>query len=58
MDSSKFKCIERPKKSTWKCKLFGMENTLIVHPAEGEEPNWFWRWMQYICFGNKWVKDK
>lgn len=26
-------------------------------PAKGKEPNFFWRWMQFICFGNRWVKE-
>lgn len=42
--------------SNWKCYLFGSCNAIIWIPAEGEEPCWFWRKMQYLCFGHKWVK--
>ena len=45
-----------PKMSGWECDLFGMKNGLTYHPQEGHVPNFFWRWMQYIFFGNRWVK--
>lgn len=46
-------------RSEWSCKLFGglTGQGIEWRPLKGEEPNFFWRWMQYICFGNKWVKD-
>lgn len=44
--------------SDYKCYLFGCGNCIIVTPAKKNTPNWFWRWMQYLCFGNKWVKEK
>ena len=25
---------------------------------EGKVPNWFWRTMQYLILGNRWVKEK
>jgi hypothetical protein len=46
--------------SEWCCYLFGgeSENSGIAwRPPKGKEPNAFWRWMQYICFGNRWIKD-
>jgi hypothetical protein len=45
--------------SEWQCHLFGSnsDNGISWRPLEGKEPNWFWRKMQYLCFGNKWVKD-
>lgn len=43
--------------SKWKCELFGMGNSVVVFPAEGDVPNWFWRKMQYLFFGNKWIKN-
>lgn len=43
--------------SEWKCYLFGLDN-YVLFPSKGKYPNWFWRWMQYICFGNKWVKNE
>lgn len=50
--------IKQPVYSGWTCELFGMGNTITVRPEEGKVPNWFWRKMQYLCFGNKWVKGK
>ena len=54
-----FKAIESPEYSEWQCHLFGgnSDNGISWRPLKGEEPNWFWRKMQYLCFGNKWVKD-
>ena len=48
-----------PDYSEWKCYLFGGDdhNGIAWRPLKGEHPNWFWRKMQYLCFGNKWVKD-
>ena len=43
--------------SDWECQLFGTgQHGFVYTPIKGHEPNWFWRWMQYICFGNKWVR--
>lgn len=43
--------------SEWKCYLFGGdENGIVWQPLKGKEPNWFWRWVQYMLFGNRWVK--
>ena len=47
-----------PVHSEWICYLFGSGSSLTLRPIKGKEPNWFWRKMQYLCFGNKWVKDK
>ena len=51
-----------PKWSKWQCGLFGNDprksTGVVWRPEEGKEPNFFWRWMQYIIFGNHWVKDK
>lgn len=33
-----------------RCYLFGTETFWVA----AKPPNWFWRWMQYICFGNRW----
>lgn len=43
------------KSSNWTCHLFGSES-LTFTPNEGEVPNWFWRKMQYLAFGNRWEK--
>ena len=50
--------IESPKLSRWRCELFGIgPYGVVVRPVYGKEPNWFWRRMQRLCFGNKWIKD-
>lgn len=47
------------KPGNWKCYMFGSdENGMTYIPNERNVPNWFWRQMQYLCFGNKWVKMK
>lgn len=46
-----------PKQPEWKVELFGMGERFVLFPAKGHVPNFFWRWMQYICFGNKWTKE-
>lgn len=43
--------------SDWECALFGMESHTI-RPKKGEVPNWFWRWMQFIAFGNRWRRRR
>ena len=42
--------------SEWKCRLYGIDDFFFI-PSKGNEPNWFWRTMQYILIGNKWSKD-
>jgi len=45
--------------SDWKCHLFGKslsDDGIIWTPSKGKEPNFFWRYMQYLILGNKWVK--
>lgn len=47
-------------KSEWSCHLFSgsVGGTVVWTPLKGREPNWFWRAMQYILFGNKWIREK
>ena len=47
-----------PEKSEWKCYMFGSQdgNGFVYHPTKDNEPNWFWRKMQFLILGNKWVK--
>jgi len=47
-----------PEYSDWRCVPFGMigGTHLVLRPLKGQEPNWFWRWMQYLAFGNRWTK--
>lgn len=49
--------IDARERSEWRCHLFGTEN-MTLQPFKGDEPNWFWRKMQYLAFGNRWVKEK
>jgi hypothetical protein len=43
--------------SEWQCQLFGGHGDGINwRPIKGREPNFFWRWMQYLFFGNRWIK--
>ena len=48
---------ETPEYSEWECHLFGSNGDGITwRPVKGKEPNWFWRKMNYLILGNKWVK--
>jgi hypothetical protein len=49
--------ITTPERSKWRCELFGMGDSIVWHPPKGKEPNRFWRWMQYLAFGNRWRRD-
>ena len=47
------------KPSGWKCHIFGggkHSSCIELHPQEGDVPNWFWRTMQFLAFGNRWEK--
>lgn len=39
--------------SEWTCHLCGCTYT----PRKGQHPNWFWRKMQYLIFGARWIKN-
>jgi hypothetical protein len=55
----KLETIEIPQLSDWECELFGMgTNGIKVIPAVGNVPNWFWRWCQFLVFGNRWRRRK
>jgi hypothetical protein len=45
--------------SNWTCYLFGSEpgNGFAWNPPVGKVPNLFWRKMQFLMVGNKWVKQ-
>jgi hypothetical protein len=45
--------IKTPEPSEWQCHLLG---DVIFHPTKGNEPNWFWRKMQYLAFGFRWER--
>ena len=51
----KYKINTSPKRSSWQCALFGQDIVLI--PFEGNEPCWFHRKMQELCFGVKWTNN-
>jgi hypothetical protein len=49
--------ILTPEYSEWRCELFGTGPMgITMRPLKGQEPNRFWRWVQRLCFGNKWIK--
>jgi hypothetical protein len=49
--------IYAPEQSEWTCYLFGSNGEGISWvPSKGKVPNWFWRKMQYLILGNRWVK--
>ena len=51
--------IKLPVLSEWTCYMFGgspSNPSFAWTPEKGDEPCWFWRKMQYIIFGNRWVK--
>lgn len=50
--------MTEPEMSKWECHLFGSNEEDGIHwrPIKGAEPNWFWRFMQWLLLGNRWVK--
>ncbi len=52
--------VHAPEYSDWRCYMFGSDkgNGICWRPIKGKEPNAFWRWMQFICFGNRWEKGE
>lgn len=50
--------VRLPEKSNWECELFGFGRQLVFVPNKNEVPNFFWRWMQFVCFGCVWRKRK
>jgi hypothetical protein len=39
----------------WECDLFGLGGGYVLHLEAGKPyPNWLWRKMQYLAFGNRW----
>ena len=58
--SHKIKPLTNPELSDWVCYMFGSNGADGISwiPPKGKEPNWFWRKMQFLAFGNRWVKEK
>lgn len=54
-----FGAPDAPEMSEYACYLFGTTKGygLMYRPKKIDTPNWFWRKMQFICFGNRWVKE-
>ncbi len=48
-----------PERSGWVCHMFGSHSGAGMHwyPSKEDLPNAFWRWMQFICFGNRWERE-
>ena len=50
--------IEDPKYE-WKCEMFGMGDNFVLSFQAGQKiPNKFFRWMQFVLFGCKWIKEE
>jgi len=50
--------IITPGHSDWRCELFGLgPRGIVVKVEKGRVPCLFWRWVQCLCFGNKWIKE-
>ena len=59
LDPADICSFTQPEYSDWKCYLFGGSATSLTWiPYKGNEPNWFWRKMQYLILGNRWVKEE
>lgn len=57
LDQINYQTYREPELSEWRCELFGTgPHGITLRPIKGREPNRFWRWMQYLCFGNRWRK--
>ncbi len=53
--------IKLPEKSEWAVWLMGdygsgQPGAIVYNPNKGQEPNWFHRKMQELCFGFQWRK--
>jgi hypothetical protein len=59
--SLKYPTIKQPERSEWTCWLMGdygksQHGAIVYNPVKGQEPNWFHRKMQELCFGFQWRK--
>jgi hypothetical protein len=50
-----------PERSQWRVWLMGdhdsgQHGAIVYNPVKGQEPNWFHRKMQELCFGFQWRK--
>jgi len=44
-----------PRQSDWEVKLWG-NDSFVMRPTEGDEPNWWVRFWMKIFFNSKWSK--
>lgn len=60
IENAEYLTLDTPELSDWNCYLFGSDDRtgIVWTPTVGNVPNWFWRWMQYLFFGNLWIKRK
>lgn len=59
LDYTQYQIRWMPEYSEWRCYLFGESGCGMLYiPPKGKEPNWFWRKMQYLCLGHRWVKNE
>lgn len=51
---------ERPELHFWHAPKYSyrvhINDGFVINIIKGQEPNWFYRWMQRICFGFRWEK--
>ena len=40
----------------WYCEVFGLGDLVHYYPDKNHVPNAWWRFMQYVIFGNKWKR--
>ena len=53
--------LNMPERSEWRVWLMGdygksQHGAIVYQPVKGQEPNWFHRKMQELCFGFQWRK--
>ena len=61
LSTMKVSGIKTPEKSNWRVWLMGdygisQHGAIVYQPNKGQEPNWFHRKMQELCFGFQWRK--
>lgn len=59
----KVETLKLPEKSEWRVWLMGdfgksVHGAIVYQPNKGQEPNWFHRKMQELCFGFQWRKNE
>ena len=58
VEPNKYTLVTPPKHSDWRCEVIGGPMGIVFVPSEGNEPNWFHRKMQELCFGFKWRRNR